>query len=126
MSVRQRATLLMAVCWRLASLPPTLAHELTHMLLSVPWADETAIAWHEHGVSNFVAWSEDAPQWAVVLASLGPTFLGALVGIGGLWQIVAAPPSSGTDMLITGALAAWWVIYAAPSPDDMDIYQTNG
>jgi len=114
-----------SACWRVASLPATLAHELTHMLLAAPWADETAVAWHADGVACFTNWTPSAPRWAIVLASLGPTILGSLVGIGGLWQMLTAPPSSSRELLITAAIAAWWVIYTTPSGDDLDIHNPD-
>jgi len=122
MSASTRA---LSACWRVASLPATLAHELTHMLLSVPWADETAVAWHRDGVACFTAWSDEAPQWAIVLSSLGPTLIGSIAGIGGLWQLFTAPPETSSGLLTTAAIAAWWVIYVTPSGDDLDIYD-NG
>lgn len=113
------------VWWRLLSLPATMAHELTHMLLAVPWAEESAIIVDDVGVVHAVNWTDDAPRWGIILSSLGPTFLGALVGFVGLWQLLTSTPSGPNDWLIAGALAAWWVIYATPSGDDLDIYTGN-
>jgi hypothetical protein len=95
------------------------------MLLAAPWANETAVAWHRDGVACFTDWEDNAPQWAIALASLGPTLIGAIVGIGGLWQLFTAPPNAGSDLAITGAIAGWWVIYAMPSADDLDIYDNR-
>jgi len=117
------------VAWRLASLPATLAHELTHLLLGLPWAEQSAIIVDDQGICHGVDWSDETPQWAVVLSSLGPTLLGSLVGLIGLWRVLTVPPGSSRAWLLSAALAAYWVIYVMPSGDDLDIYdteQTNG
>jgi len=108
--------------WRLVSLPPTMLHELTHFLLSLPWAEGSAIICDDEGVVHGVNWTDDAPRWGIVLASLGPTFLGALVGIIGLWRLATVPPGGSREWLIAGTLAAYWSIYVAPSDDDLDIH----
>lgn len=109
--------------WRWASMPATLAHELTHFLLALPWAEESAIISDEEGIIHGVTWTDDAPQWAIWLASLGPTFLGAVVGAVGLWQLASHPPASLNDWLLAATVAAYWVIYAAPSSDDLNIHR---
>jgi hypothetical protein len=113
------------VLWRVMSLPATLLHELTHFLLALPWADQSAIIVDDQGICHGVDWTDDAPRWAIILASLGPTFLGALVGIIGLWRLATVPPGGSREWLIAGALAAYWSIYVAPSGDDLDIHETS-
>jgi len=117
-------TLSKAVSW-----PAMILHELTHMALALPWADESAIIVDETGPAHHVNWADDTPLWAVALTSLGPTLLGSLVGLVGLWRLLTAPPASASDMLVAAAIAGYWVIYVAPSPADLDIQapeQRNG
>jgi hypothetical protein len=111
--------------WRLASWPATLLHELTHMLLALPWAEESAIIVDDVGVAHHVNWRQDTPMWAIVLASLGPTMLGSVVGLVGLIQLVTTPPGTVTEWLLAGAIAGWWTIYAAPSGDDLNIHRPD-
>lgn len=117
-------TRLTAGLWRLASWPATLLHELTHMLLALPWAEESAII-VDGDVGHYVNWSPTAPQWAILLASLGPTLLGSLVGVVGLYQLVTSPPGTVAEWLLAGAIAGWWTIYAAPSGDDLDLHEPD-
>jgi hypothetical protein len=117
----QYIALLATLAWRLASWPATLLHELTHLLLALPWTEESAIIVDDAGVAHYCTWRDDAPTLGIVLASLGPTILGSVVGLIGLIQLVTAPPGTLNDWLIAGAIAGWWVIYAAPSSDDLDI-----
>jgi len=100
-------------------------HELTHFLLALPWAEESAIIADQQGLAHGVTWTDDAPTWAIVLASLGPTFLGALVGVVGLFRLVTQPPATMNQWLLSAAIAGYWVIYASPSGEDLDIYDNN-
>jgi hypothetical protein len=113
-----------SVWWRLLSLPATLAHELTHLLLALPWADESAIIFDGRGPAHYVNWQDSVPRSAVVLASLGPTILGSVVGLVGLVLMLQDPPA-GRELVLAGGVAAWWVIYVSPSPDDLDLYSAQ-
>lgn len=110
------ATLARAISW-----PATLAHELTHMLVALPWAVESAIIVDERGPAHYVRWDDDTPAWAVWLASLAPTLLGSAVGLIGLLRLLTAPPATLNTWLLAGAIAGYWTIYVAPSHDDRDI-----
>ena len=114
------------VCWQLASLPPTLAHELTHWLVSLPWADESAVIHDEQGFVHGVNWTDETPDWAIVLTSIAPLLLGSVVGLIGLWRLIAAPPGSPREWLVAGSLAGYWVIYVAPSGDDLNFQTGEG
>jgi len=114
-----------SAAWRVGSLPATLLHELTHFVLGLPWADESAIVADGDGVVHGINWEPDTPQWAIVMCSLGPTILGSLVGAVGLWRLVVAPPGTTRTWLLAGALAAYWVIYVTPSGDDLDIHDNT-
>lgn len=113
---------LIAGLWRLTSLPPMLAHELTHFLLALPWAEQSAIVVDDSGPFHGVDWTDDAPRAAIVLSSLGPTFVGTIAGGIGLWHLWHSPPSSARQWVLVGVSAIWWSIYAAPSPADADIH----
>jgi hypothetical protein len=121
--MHRHLTTIATVCWQLMSLPASMLHELTHFVLAQPWAEQSAIIWDDQGLVHGVDWQPETPRWAIVLASLGPTILGSLVGLVGLWRLLTAPPATLNEWLIAGAIAGWWTIYASPSPDDLDIYQ---
>jgi hypothetical protein len=110
--------------WLIVSFPTTLLHELTHWLTGLPWADESAI-FYENGFGHVTNWGDDVPAWAPVVTSLAPTLLGALVGVIGLWQLFASPPSD-FESLATAAIASlYWGIFTLPQGDDLDIYQRS-
>lgn len=114
------------VVWRVASFPAMLLHELTHYLLALPWSDESVVVIGEGGQAvHAVDYRDDVPGWAPILASLGPTMLGALVGLIGLWRLVQTPPGSINEWLLAGAIASYWVIYVAPSGADLDFNTTQ-
>lgn len=108
-----------------ATFPATLAHEATHLAVGWPWIVTIrsyelhplrAAAWVE------VEWADSAPRWGVVLAHVAPTLLGVafaaavvvllLVG-GGEW------PRGAREQGVWLLLGAYWLIYATPSPDDL-------
>lgn len=111
--------------WRLASFPATLAHEVLHMIASLPWADRGGIVFGDGPPECRVVWQDDAPDWGLILASLAPTFVGAGVGIVGLWLLVTHRPNSAREWLLAAAAAAEWVIFVAPSGDDLETAQTR-
>jgi len=93
------------------------------MLVALPWAEESAIIVDDRGPAHYVTWADETPLWAVVLASLAPTMLGTVVGIIGLLRLLIAPPATAGQTLVAAAIAGYWVIYVAPSPDDLDIQE---
>jgi hypothetical protein len=101
-------------------MPATLAHELTHWLVSLPWAEQSGVCYTPAGFDHVAEWGDDVPTWAIILTSIAPTLLGSLVGLIGLWRLFNAPPGSTRAWLVTGSIAGWWVIYVAPSADDLD------
>lgn len=114
------------IAWRVASFPAMLLHELTHYLLALPWSEESVVVIGEGGQAvHAVDYRDDVPEWVPLLASLGPTVLGSVAGLYGLYRLFASPPGTVNQWLVAGALAAYWVIYVAPSGDDLDLY-TNG
>lgn len=114
------------VAWRVASFPATLLHELTHYLLALPWSDESVVVIGEGGDAlHAVDYRDDVPAWAPIVASLGPTMLGSLVGVIGLYRLLNSPPGGLNEWLLVGGLTAWWVIYVAPSGDDLDFHKTG-
>lgn len=109
---------------RLASWPATLAHELTHMFAALPWAKESAVIVDDRGPAHYVTWRDETPRWAIWIASLAPTLLGSLVGVVGLARLAMTPPSTLNEWALAAAIAGYWIIYVAPSGDDLDIPET--
>jgi hypothetical protein len=101
--------------------PSTVAHEMTHLIVSLPWAVETALLIDDAGPRHVVRYGEETPRWAVWLTSLAPALLGTIVAIGGAWLLLTAPPESGTGWLLAAALAWAWVVFMSPSTSDLDI-----
>ena len=58
----------------LITAPPTIAHELTHGVLALPWARQLVFVFEPDTASASVGvdWVDDAPTWAIVLAHFGP------------------------------------------------------
>lgn len=105
---------------RAVSLPPALAHELTHLLLSLPWADSAALQFEADGGAHLhVDWAEGAPAWGIWLAFRGPLLLGSVAGVAGLWQLASGGlPDDPSGTLLAAAVAGWWIIYVVPSAAD--------
>jgi hypothetical protein len=106
----------------LLTLPPTVAHELTHAVVSKPWADRQAIADPlSLRPTCQVWWREGAPQSAVAFAALAPLILGVLVGLAAIaWVFVEGRvPATAEDWLTTAVAAIWWGIYVSPSRSDL-------
>lgn len=118
---------LTTACWSIASLPATLAHEVTHWLvsLSMPWSEQSAVIHDGSGFVHGVEWGEETPLWAIVLTSIAPTLLGSVVGCVGLYRLFLAPPGTTRAWFVSAAIAGWWVIYACPSADDLDFSGGN-
>jgi hypothetical protein len=108
----------------LVAFPVALAHELSHYLAALPWADESAILLEPAGgrATTLITWRADAPRWAVALACLFPTVLGAGLGVAALvwWGLagLAVPADlEGWMRLTIGALS--WGVFTWPSPSDL-------
>jgi hypothetical protein len=114
--------------WLAISLPTTMLHELTHWLVGLPWADESAIFYETdgYGFGHGVNWGDDVPTWAPIVTSLAPTLLGALVGLIGLWRLFVAPPDGFTELATAAIASLYWGIYCLPQGDDLDIYSNDG
>jgi hypothetical protein len=116
---------LTAACWAVASMPATLAHEVTHWLVSLPWSEQSAVIHDGSGFVHGVEWSDETPAWAVVLTSIAPTILGSVVGCVGLYRLLTAPPPTTRAWLVSASIAGWWVIYVCPSADDLDFSRST-
>ncbi|MWG35902.1 hypothetical protein [Halomarina oriensis] len=105
----------------LVTLPPAMAHEATHALVSKPWARRSRLANPlSVQVSWQVWWADDTPAWAVVFAALAPMLVGIAVGIVAfLWVFaVGYVPATAREWLLLSIVATWWGIYACPSGSD--------
>lgn len=96
-------------------LPGIFLHELTHAVLARPYGD-VAIDWAEAMV-----WIEfdRAPPHAALLALLGPTVIGVPLIIATMLLLLYFPPNL-SDPVVLFWLAINMVLYAAPSPQDVD------
>lgn len=123
---------LLASVTALLTLPPRLAHEATHAVLTAPHADN----WHvsvgaTRGYASVIVddWNTDAPRWGIVLAHLGPLICGIILGIAGLvWVAIAGyVPQDTESWLKVAILATYWGIYTTPSGGDLAIlsYETH-
>jgi hypothetical protein len=110
--------------WRAASLPPALAHELTHLVLSLPWADSAALVFEGGHAGLHVDWRDSAPTWGIVLAAYGPLLVGTIIGGVGLATLVLGGAPELRWWPYLGLLACWWAIYVTPSADDRRTAQT--
>jgi hypothetical protein len=106
-------------------MPATLAHEVTHWVVSLPWSEQSAVIHDETGFVHGVEWRDETAAWVVILTSLAPTILGSAVGLVGLYRLFTVPPGNTRQWLITAAIAGWWVIYVCPSDDDLDFALTT-
>jgi hypothetical protein len=111
-------TKLFTASWRAASLPPALAHELTHFVFALPWASTTALVFEDGHAGLHVDWHDDAPGWGVALAAYGPFIVGMVIGLVGLGSLLSGEAPALESWPAIGALSIWWAIYVWPSPDD--------
>jgi hypothetical protein len=110
----------------LAALPAVIAHELVHAALTIPWVDRLAIVVQRDTLSMRVVpdnYHENTPRWAIVVAHLGPTILGGMMGVAAAGYILVTGriPRTATDWLLAGTLAIWWTIFTTPSESDRTI-----
>lgn len=125
--LKRRLTPLLA----LLSLPPTLAHELTHAVVSLPWARELALVIEPRGAaaSVYVDYYDSVPSWAVVAAHYAPLVIGSLLGAAaGAWWLLTAQQAPTTAVgwaKLSIALSAWWV-YVTPSRADISPTNVGG
>jgi hypothetical protein len=118
MTVLARARAFAAGAWTAASTPPVVLHELTHALLAQPWAERSGVVFDGADAALVVEWIDDPPVWGILLAHLGPLLIGLCAGSVGVWRLWVAPPTSTAGWLLTGCIAAWWLVFTMPSADD--------
>lgn len=112
----------------LVTLPPTMLHELTHAILSAPYAEQIGIVFENPdtslGAECRVIYKDSAPRWAVVLGHLGPLIVGTLLTVVGVgWVVVSgfSAPETPIQWLKLSIAAVWYAIYLGPSLEDLDI-----
>jgi hypothetical protein len=105
---------------RVISWPAALAHELTHLIIALPWSRQSAIVFDgKGGASAQIQWADDAPVWAIWISYRAPLLLGSAVGLAGLMQLALTGLT--TSPLVAAAIAAYWIIYVTPSKADLQI-----
>jgi len=110
---------IISACWWLFSLPPSLAHELTHWLVSLPFAQQTAVVYDGTGFVHGVEWGESASKYAVMATGLAPAVLGIALGCIMLWQLYVMSVAD-RNLAYLALLSIWWGIYVWPGADDLD------
>ncbi len=121
----------MAVVMALLSLPATLLHELTHAVVSAPFADTLAVVVEPRGMHASVAvdWRDDAPDWGLVLAHYAPMLAGlfAAAAVSIHWVVSGGRlPQSTVGWAKLAIAAVSWGIYVTPSEDDRDLDREGG
>jgi len=105
----------------LASLPAALAHELSHALVALPWAEEVSVSFDgEGGAQCHVVWRDDGPpEYASLMAAYAPLWIGMPVGVLGLWALATGSlPQTLQDWLVPSVAAGYWVVFIAHDPRD--------
>jgi hypothetical protein len=84
----------------LVTLPATLLHELTHVLASLPWANEIRVRLRPRTgeARAAIQYPPATPDWLIRLHELSPAILGLIGGM---------------------ILAGWWVTTGDPMPDSL-------
>jgi hypothetical protein len=123
-TTQQRARIALQAATAALTFLPTLLHELTHMLISLPWAERVTISVRVRSADAQagVDWrkgADEVPGWGIWLAAYGPALIGGLVGIWGVARLVGGGvPQEPRTLLLSGVLAVWWAVYTLPSGDD--------
>lgn len=112
--------------WAAVTLPATAAHELTHLVVSAPWADTVALVIEPRSarVAAQAEWRDDVGPWGPRLAALAPFIAGSVAGLLAIAFLLlggAEAPSSTSELAQAAILATWWVIYVAPSRADIEV-----
>lgn len=94
------------------SLPPTLAHELTHWAVARCGTDDAALAVEVAGGRAVAAWPPLDSALLRALAFLAPTLVGVMLAA--VWVAAGVELSGWRTLLALGLL-----IYSAPSPADL-------
>lgn len=110
----------------LLTLPATLAHEIAHALAGKPWARRVAVVidGDGYGAEAAIEWSDSAPWWAPLVASLAPLAAGLSTGVlaVSLWLAGGGDLPTGTgDLALWAIIATWWSVFAFPSRGDLAV-----
>lgn len=113
--------------WAMFALPASLAHELTHVLASVPWARRVGLIVEPRSgrAAARIEWSESAGDRARSIAAIAPMLAGiaAAVILIALWIASGGNlPSSSSSLAKVSILLSWWIIYMTPSGGDAQVF----
>lgn len=109
------------------ALPPTVAHELTHVLASLPWARRVGLViepWTGRASAR-IEWADRAGQGARAISAIAPLVAGTVAASVALalWATTGADlPSSSTALAKVAILTAWWAVYMSPSDGDGNVF----
>jgi hypothetical protein len=107
----------------LATLPAVAAHEATHALLAAPVAELRLRRVGRWQPAVGAVYRRDTPGWWQAVAAVGPTLVGAVVGVlAVLWLAVGDAPAvaaSARRLVLAGVCAVWWGVYTMPSGGDL-------
>lgn len=108
----------------LITLPPTIAHELAHVLVVLPWAAQVGVVFDVSGADAKVEvnYRDGTPQWAITAAHYAPVVSGMLIALLAIVWLVSQSiaPTTAREWLWWSVLAVWWGIYTLPSGEDRD------
>jgi len=105
----------------LASLPAALAHELSHALVALPWAEEVSVSFDGEGAAQcHVVWRDDGPpEYASLMAAYAPLWIGGLLGAAMFGALLTGPlPETLVEWLIVSTAGAYWTVFIAHDPRD--------
>ena len=106
----------------IATLPSTLAHELTHAVVAMPYADDVFLSVYPE-VFIGVDYQDNAPRAAKVATAAAPLVSGAVMGTLTLAVLLATDVSPN---FTTGVLLAfWWAHYTISSIGDFPLAERN-
>lgn len=109
----------------LVTLPPTVAHELAHVLVVLPWVDRLGVIYDPptgHAEVR-VNYADGVPRWAKIAAHYAPFGLGLLLaGLALAWVVTSgSTPERLQEWLLWSVVGVWWVIFTLPSADDREV-----
>lgn len=124
--IRDSLTTLANAAARPIKLGPKLLHEGVHLIGGAPWIAEWNIVIGPTGSDReldvYVDFVDDAPTWGIVLSYLAPMLtglLGLLVAGILIWTYGLPLAPTATDLLLWAAAGLGWVLYTAPSVQDV-------
>jgi len=119
-----RARLLGRAGANLVTLPPTVLHELAHLLVVLPWAAQVGVVFDmtRADAELRVNYRSGTPQGAVVASHYAPAVSGVAIAVVAVWWLLTQglAPATATEAVWWSVLSVWWAIYTLPSGRDRD------